>query len=83
MALSTTAAGTMSHTARGLSSFCTSSASERRAGGLLRHEIGHRRRRPVEHDAIVAVANQAPDHVGAHPAESDHSELHQRPLIFR
>ena len=57
---------------------------ERRcAGGLLSHEIGHRRGSPVEHDAIMAVANQAPDHVGTHPAESDHSELHQRFLICR
>ena len=54
-----------------------------RTGGLLRDQIGHCCRRPVEHHAIVAVANQAPDHVGTHPAESDHSELHQPPLIFR
>ena len=31
----------------------------------------------VVHDALVAVAHQPAHDVGAHPAESDHPELHQ------
>ena len=33
-------------------------------------------RRPVVHDARVSGAHQPPHHVGAHPAEPDHAELH-------
>src|SRR5215831_13230634 len=42
----------------------------------------------VEHDALVAAAQQALRHMGAHPSQSDHSELHepllcQEPLFIR
>jgi hypothetical protein len=30
----------------------------------------------VEDDALVTMFNEPPDHIGAHPAETDHSELH-------
>ncbi len=38
-----------------------------RGDGLGRH---------VEADALVAGFDQPQDHVGAHPAEADHAELH-------
>src|SRR5205085_1644415 len=34
----------------------------------------------VVHDALVAPAQQAPHHVGAHPAQTDHPELHDKLL---
>ena len=37
-----------------------------------RHRFGV----PVVHHALVATAHQAADHVGAHPAQTDHRELH-------
>jgi len=56
----------------------------------LLHEIDDRRRadrvgsnqfldllgRPVEHHTLMTTGQQPMDHVGAHTAESDHSELH-------
>jgi hypothetical protein len=58
--------------------------------GELPHEIGDRRgadgfgtrqfldrlRGTVEDDAAMAAGDQAMSHVGAHAAESDHSNLH-------
>ena len=43
------------------------------AGDLLRLL-----RRPVVRHDLMAVAEEAPDHVGAHPAESDETDLHSR-----
>jgi hypothetical protein len=31
----------------------------------------------------VSAANQALGHVGAHPAKSDHSDIHRVSLLFR
>src|SRR5262249_38794377 len=39
-------------------------------------ELFDRLRRPVVHHALMAAGEQAMDHVRAHTAESDHSELH-------
>src|SRR5262245_17431674 len=78
MVLSTTAAGTMSHTARGLSSFFTKSASEVDPIALSCTSsctvLGH-----VEDHALVPTLDETAHHVRAHPAEADHSELHRQP----
>ena len=37
----------------------------------------------VVHDALVAVPHQATDHVGAHPTQADHPELHGRHAMRR
>ena len=76
MVLSTTAAGTINQIARGFSSFFTRSASEDAPNRLLLDQFLHRFRRHVEDHALVASLEQPPHHVGAHPAQSDHSELH-------
>ena len=76
MVLSTTAAGTISQTARGFSSFFTRSASEEAPDRFLLGQLLDRFGRPVEDHALMASLEQPPHHVGAHPAESDHSELH-------
>ena len=47
-----------------------------RADGPLGLELLDRVREYVVHDAVVAVPHQAPHDVGAHPAKSDHSQLH-------
>jgi hypothetical protein len=47
-----------------------------RAGGTFLLQRGHRGRPDVVDHALVAVTHQAPDHVGAHPPESNHSHLH-------
>ena len=76
MVLSTTAAGTISQTARGLASFLTKSASEAAPTAFSFDQLRHRLRRHVEDHAFVAALQQAAHHVRAHPAEADHSELH-------
>ena len=76
MVLSTTAAGTISQTARGFSNFLTRSASEEDPVARLLGHLIDRVGRHVEDDAIVAALQEAPHHIGAHPAEADHSELH-------
>ena len=50
------------------------------ADGLLGDECRHGSRRPVEHHAVVAAGDQPADHVGAHPPQSDHSQLHSMVL---
>ena len=74
-------AGTMIHTIRGASSFFTRLASElraaraRRAGDLLDGVLV-----AVEgDDVVVGVALDARDHVAAHAAESDESDLAAQP----
>ncbi len=57
-------------------------------GGEVRKRLGpdravcgerlHRVGADVVADAVVPVADQPPNHAGAHPAEPDHSELHGR-----
>ena len=57
--LSTTAAGTISQTARGFSSFLTRSMSERGSSRLFLDQLVHRFRRPVEDDALMASSREA------------------------
>ena len=76
MVLSTTAAGTISQTARGLSSFFTRSASDEAPTAFSLGQLLDRLRRPVEDHALMAALEKPPHHVGAHPAQSDHSQLH-------
>ena len=70
-------AGTMTQTARGFSSFATSSAMEKDGVGALAGDLGRLLRRPVVDDDLVAVAEQPADHVGAHPAEADEADAHR------
>ena len=76
MLASTTAAGTISQIARGLASCLTKSASDadplRAVCGQLRDRLAV----AIVDDAGVAVALQPAHHVRAHPAKTDHSELH-------
>ena len=51
----------------------------RALAGQRRHRLGI----DVEDHALVSVAHQAPDDVGAHPAEADHSQLHLETLVSR
>ena len=76
MVSSTTAAGTISQIARGFSSFSTRSASELAPVALSFVEI-----RTAFGDASKTTQSWPPcdqpaHHVGAHPAQTDHSELH-------
>src|SRR4030095_8618935 len=48
--------------------------------GLRPRQLLDRFRRPVEDHALVVTREKPVDHVGAHAAESDHSELHHRLL---
>ena len=47
-----------------------------RADGLFLHQLRHRLCRPIKHHAVMAALQQAAHHIGSHPAEADHSELH-------
>ena len=76
MDLSTTAAGTMSQMARGFGKLLDEVGKRGRAGGFLLGEFFDGLGEHVEDDAFVATSDQAAHHVGAHPAEADHSELH-------
>ena len=49
------------------------------AGRAFARQRLHRRGRAVEHDAAVTALEQPPNHVRAHAAEADHSELHACP----
>ena len=76
MVLSTTAAGTISQTARGVSSFFTRSASEVAPVAFSSTNCCDRVGRAVVDHAVMAPLEKPAHHVGAHPAESDHSDLH-------
>ena len=69
-------AGTITHTARGFSSFATNSSSEVAPSAPSASSAFTASGRDVVADAAVAVLHQTPDDSGAHPAEADHSELH-------
>ena len=58
------------------SSFFTKSASEVAPLAFSLTSSLHRLRRPVEDHALMAALQQPPHHVRAHPAKTDHSELH-------
>ena len=76
MVASTTAAGTISQMARGFCSLATKSSSEAGAGGAFAGKLLHGVRAAIVDDAFVAILLQAPHHVGAHSAQTDHAELH-------
>ena len=46
------------------------------ADGLLLYQVLHLLRRPVEDHALMAALDQPSHHVGAHPAQSNHPDLH-------
>src|SRR5262249_38386211 len=47
---------------------------------LLLDQFFHRLGRAVEDHALVACPEKPPHHVGAHPAQADHAELHHKLL---
>ena len=73
-------AGTMIQTARGFSSFETSSAIENARDRALALDLLRLLRRPVVGDDLVAVPHQAADHVRAHPTETDEPDPHPMAL---
>ena len=76
-ALSTAAAGTISQIGARRFELRDEVVERRSAGGALAGELLDGVRAAVVHDAGVAVLHEAPDHVGAHAPEADHSELHR------
>ena len=76
MVLSTTAAGTISQIARGFASFFTKSASEEAPTAFSLAKSLTACGDAVKNDALMSVLDQAAHHVGAHPAQADHAELH-------
>ena len=75
-------AGIITQTARGCSSLLTKSSQRRAAGRALTLELLDRLGVDVEDHALVSVAHQPAHDVGAHPAQTDHSQLHDKLLIF-
>ncbi len=73
---STAAAGTIIQTARGLASFFTKSSRDVEPDGFFLSQIRDIGGVEIEDHAFVFAAHQAPHHVGAHAAQSDHSQLH-------
>ena len=49
-----------------------------RAYGVLFDQFLDWLRRSIEDDTLVPALKKAPCHVGSHPAQADHSELHTR-----
>ena len=76
MVLSTTAAGTISQTARGFASFFTKSASDEAPTAFSLASSSTAFGDTVEDHALVAALDEPPHHVRAHRPEPDHSELH-------
>ena len=76
MVSSTTAAGTINQTARGGVSFATKSASDvdPTAFSLANSLIDFGDMSNTTHS--VPFSDDAPRHVGAHPSQTDHSQLH-------
>ena len=69
-------AGTMTQTARGLSSLATKSSSESAPVAPSPASVDDGVGVDVVDDALVAVAHQPANDVRAHPPEADHAELH-------
>ena len=69
-------AGTITQTERGRGELRGQVLERGGALGALLLELGDRVGVDVEGDDPVAVAHQAARHVGAHPAQSDHPQLH-------
>ena len=83
MVRSTTAAGTIIQTARGLESLLTRSARDDAPTAFSATSSGHRPGREVEDHGLVPGPQQPAHHVGAHAAEPDHPELHHFLLMLR
>src|SRR5208283_18279 len=49
-------------------------------GGTLAGKLLHRIRAAVIDNALVAIFLETPNHIGAHPAQPDHAELHGESL---
>ena len=71
------AAGTISQTARGFSSFLTRSTRESAPTAWSLTSSLTACARPVKDNAAVPFRDQPSHHVGAHAAKSYHSELHK------
>ena len=82
MVSSTTAAGTINQTTRGVSSFFTKSASDvaPTAFSLTSSLTASGDRSKTTQ--LCPFLNQASNHVGSHPAEPYHSKLHE-PSFFK
>ena len=81
---STTPAGTISHTARGAVELGHEVGPGRRPRGALGGHRLHGVGEQVVDDALVPGPHQAPHHVGAHPAQPNHAQLHRgSPLLRR
>ena len=83
MVLSTTAAGTISQTARGLVSFLANSASDAVPTAFSFASSATAFGGHVEHHAFMAALQEAAHHVRAHPAKADHSQLHANPSFLK
>ena len=70
------AAGSISQALRGFVSLPTNSSIEAAPIAPSVDQRRDARRVDVVDDAFMAVAHQAAHHVGAHPAQSHHSDLH-------
>ena len=81
MLASTTAAGTISQMARGLLSFSTNSASDAAPCAPSDASSATALGVAIVDDAGVPIAKETAHHVRAHPAETDHSELHHELLV--
>ena len=73
-------AGTITQTARGLLELGDEVVERVGAGRALAGQLLDRVGVDVVDDALVAVAHQPADEVGAHPAESDHPSCMARIL---
>ena len=77
MVWSTAPTGTISQIARGFRELLGELRQRGGADGLLLDHVAHRVCGPVEHHALVAALQETAHHVGSHPAEADHSQLHR------
>ena len=81
MLASTTAAGTISQTARGSLSFATSSASDAAPCAPAEASSATAPGLRSYTTQVWPAAQETAHHVRAHPAETDHSELHHELLV--
>ncbi len=72
----TNAAGTMIHTWRGVASLATRSGERGRTAEPFALQRGDGAAVDVVDDTVVARLLQAADHIGAHPSQADHCQLH-------
>ena len=77
MVLSTTAAGTISQTARGFSSFVTRSCSEELPAAFSWTNSSTAFGDMSKTTQLVASLEEPPHHVCPHPSQTDHSKLHK------